>query len=303
MEKERPLKREDIYTRITNEIIKAIEAGVCDFRMPWHQFASRGLPRNAVTQSYYHGVNTLTLWCTSYLRGYTSAHWASYRQWKSLGAQVRKGERSSPIIFYKKQEPKKEEDDKDKARLVICSSLVFCADQVEGWKKEEPPLMDHTRQIEAMDAFINSLGATVRYGGDVAAYSRAFDRIDMPERKRFKDTETSSATDSFYSTLLHEHIHWTGHPKRLARDLTGRFGTSAYAMEELVAELGAAYLCAELGLSTSPRHDHAAYIRSWLHVLKEEKTAIITASSSAMGACRYLAKLVESNQESTSAKS
>jgi antirestriction protein ArdC len=297
MQQDSSLKRGDIYARVTSEIIKAIEAGVGEFRMPWHRNASRGLPRNAATKNFYHGINTLALWSTSYLRGYTSAYWATYRQWNAIGAIIKKGEKASTIIFFKRREPKgeREEEDEREPRLVIRGSLVFNADQVDGWKQAEVLPEDRTHRIETVDMFISSLGATVRYGGDVASYSRAFDRIAMPEPRRFMDTETSSATESLYSTLLHEHVHWTGHPKRLNRDLSGRFGTSAYAMEELVAELGAAFLCADLGISVEPRQDHAVYVRTWLHVLKQEKAAIITASSAAMTACRYLSERSSKN--------
>lgn len=294
MQADSSLNRGDLYTRVTNEIIKAIEAGVGEYRMPWHR-TGQGLPRNAATKSFYQGINTLALWCTSYLRGYTSPCWATYRQWNNLGAHVRKGEKASTIIFFKMREPKegkKEADDSEsKSRLIIQGSVVFNADQVDGWEKAEAPLEDRTHRLEAVDIFISSVGATVRYGGEVASYSKAFDRINMPEPRRFIETETSSATESFYSVLLHEHVHWSGHQKRLNRDLSGRFGTSDYAMEELVAELGAAFLCADLGISVAPRMDHAVYLRSWLVVLRQEKAAIITASSAAMAACRYLREL------------
>lgn len=307
MKADSSLNRGDLYTRVTNEIIKAIESGVGEYRMPWHQNAGRGLPRNASTKNFYHGINTLALWSASHLRGYTSPYWATYRQWSNLGAHVRKGEKASTIIFFKKREPKAEEEKADdnasQPRLVIQGSVVFSADQVDGWKKTETTLEDRTHRLDAVDMFISSLGATVKYGGDIASYSKAFDRINMPEPRRFIETETSSATESFYSVLLHEHVHWTGHQKRLGRDLSGRFGTSAYAMEELVAELGAAFLCADLGISVAPRMDHAVYIRTWLVVLRQEKAAIITASSAAMTATRYLSDLASKNIEGRKAMS
>ena len=300
MQTDRSFNRGDVYTRVTNEIIKAIEAGVGEYRMPWHQNAG-GLPKNAATKSFYHGINTLALWSTSHLRGYTSPYWATYRQWNTLGARVLKGEKASAIIFFKKREPNDEKEGEDdttsQSRCIVQSSVVFNADQVDGWKEAEVPPEDRTHRLEAADMFIASLGATVRYGGDVASYSKAFDRINMPEPRLFIETETSSATESFYSVFLHEHVHWSGNAKRLNRDLSGRFGTGAYAMEELVAELGAAFLCADLGINAAPRLDHAVYIRSWLVVLRQEKAAIITASSAAMAACRYLSELASRNSE------
>lgn len=303
MQSESSLGRGDVYTRVTNEIIQAIEDGIGEYCMPWHRSAANGLPRNAATQNHYHGINTLALWSTSCLRGYTSPFWATYRQWSTVGAQVRRGEKASTIIFFKPKVSESEEgvsDDKTtQSNLIIRGSFVFNADQVDGWKKaEEPPSEDRTHRLEAVDAFISSLRAEVRYGGDIASYSKAFDRINMPERRRFVGTETSSATEAFYSVLLHEHMHWSGHQKRLNRDLSGRFGTSAYAMEELVAEIGAAFLCADLGISVHPRRDHAVYARSWLVVLREQKTAIVTASAAAMTACRYFGEVGSKNSSS-----
>ena len=125
----------------------------------------------------------------------------------------------------------------------------------------------------------------------MAYYTRKFDRIYMPDRHRFIDRATRTATEGFYSVLLHEHIHWTGHANRLNRDLSGRFADSAYAMEELIAELGAAFLCADLGISVQPRRDHAAYVASRLQVLRQQKAAIFTAASAATAACRYVGDL------------
>lgn len=132
MQTDSSLNRGDLYTRVTNEIIKAIESGVGEYRMPWHQNAGRGLPKNAATKNFYHGINTLALWSASHLRGYTSPYWATYRQWSTLGAHVRKGEKASTIIFFKKRESKAEEEKADdnasQPRLVIQGSVVFNAD-------------------------------------------------------------------------------------------------------------------------------------------------------------------------------
>lgn len=300
MQSESSLKRGDVYTRVTNEIIQAIEDGIGEYCMPWHRSASSGLPRNAATQNLYRGVNILALWSTSCLRGYSSPFWATYRQWSETGAQVRHGEKASVVIFFKPKETENEEDTNDdktnQFKFIARSSFVFNAEQVDGWEKsDEPPVEDRTHRLEAVDEFISALQAKIQYGGDIASYSKTLDRIKMPERCRFVGTETSSATEAFYSVLLHEHIHWTGHQKRLNRDLSGRFGTSAYAMEELVAEIGAAFLCADLGVSVQARRDHAVYARSWLVVLREQKTAIVTASAAAMTACHYMKEVVLRN--------
>lgn len=300
MEKDSSLGRGDIYTRVTNEIVQAIEAGVGEYRMPWYG-RSAGFPRNAITENPYRGVNTVALWSTSRLRGYGSPFWATYRQWSEQGAQVRKGEQASVIFFFKLEEKETQGETGEQVgtrqRVVARASFVFNAEQVDGWAKAEVPPEDKTRRLEAVEAFVSGLGADIRYGGDWAGYSRHFDRIHLPERRQFIGTETSTATESFYSVLLHEHVHWSGHPKRLARDLSGRFGGAAYAMEELVAELGAAFLCAEFGITLEPRRDHAAYVNSWLQVLRQQRTAIVSASAAATIACRYLGGLASKEKQ------
>lgn len=288
-------KRSDLYARVTDEIIRAIEAGVQDYKMPWHQEAGAGLPRNASTGNFYHGVNTVALWATGQLRGYTLPHWATFLQWEKLGAKIRRGEKASVVVFYKREDSPTDDEDSESARgrrYILKGSFVFNAEQVDGWSYPEPIIFeDRTEKLQEIDSFIESFGSDIRYGGEVAAYNMTLDRIRMPERCRFAGTNTSTATEAFYSVLLHEHVHWTGHSKRLDRNLSGRFGNTAYAMEELVAELGAAFLCGELGLSVFSRPDHAAYVASWLQMLRQQKAAIFTAASRATAACRYMGEL------------
>ena len=151
-----------------------------------------------------------------------------------------------------------------------------------------PPVTDPVTRDGHAEAFISATGADIRHGGQCAFYRPATDHIQMPERELFTGTQTSSATEAYYGTLLHELTHWTGAKTRCARNLTGRFGSQAYAMEELVAELGSAFLSAELGITPVPRPDHAGYIASWLKVLKEDKRAIFTAASKAAQAADFL---------------
>lgn len=294
METDSSFKKSDIYTRVTDEIIRAIEAGVKDYEMPWHQRAGSGLPRNASTGNFYHGVNTVALWATGQLRGYGLPYWATFRQWEKLGARIRRGEKASVIVFYKREQSSTDDEDREGARgsrSILRGSFVFNGMQVDGWTYPVPTNEDRTEKLRKVDHFIESLGADVFYGSDMAYYSRKFDRIHMPDRRDFIDRATRTATEGFYSVLLHEHVHWTGHAKRLDRDFSGRFGDSSYAMEELVAELGAAFLCADLGISVHPRQDHAAYVANWLVVLRQQKTAIFTAASTATAACRYVGEL------------
>lgn len=294
METDGSFKKSDIYARVTDEIVRAIEAGVKNYEMPWHQRAGAGLPRNASTGNCYRGVNTIALWASGQLRGYALPYWATFLQWQKLGARIRRGEKASVVVFYKREESPTEAEDREDAstpRRILRGSSVFNAEQVDGWSYPVPAEEDRTEKLQDVDSLVESLGADIHYGSDGAYYNKTFDRIHMPDRRDFIDRGTSTATEGFYSVLLHEHVHWTGHSKRLNRNLSGRFGDNAYAMEELVAELGAAFLCGELVISIHPRQDHAAYVRSWLLVLRQQKSAIFTAASTATAACRFLGEL------------
>ena len=206
-----------------------------------------------------------------------------------------KGERASLIVFWKEFEGEVEDKETGKRErkktLFARASSVFNADQVGGWA---PPAATERNLVQALDqaeAFTAATGADVRHGGDRAYYHRSSDHVQMPERERFTGSETSTPTEAYYATLLHELTHWTGHESRLDRDLSGRFGNEAYAVEELVAELGAAFLCADLSITNTPRPDHASYIANWLEVLKRDKRAIFTAARKAASATDYLAGL------------
>jgi len=295
METDGSFKKSDLYARVTGEIVRAIEAGMEEYKMPWHQGAGAGLPRNASTGNFYRGVNTVALWASGQVRGYRLPYWATFLQWEKLGAQIRRGEKASVVVFYKREESPTDDEDRENARgtrSILKGSFVFNAEQVDGWSYSEPIIYeDRTEKLQGVDSFVESLDADIRYGGDAAGYNRTLDRILMPERCRFVGTDTSTATEAFYSVILHELVHWSGHPMRLNRELSGRFGTSGYAIEELVAELGAAFLCADLGVSLNPRRDHAAYVYNWLQVLRQQKAAIFMATSTATAACRFLREL------------
>ncbi len=295
--------RFDLYERVTNEIIKAIEAGAGKYRMPWH--CGSIVPRNAGTILPYRGINLIALSSAACVRGFQSRYWATYRQWNKLGAQVRRGEKASVIVFFKREESDhhEEDDNEERGRVVIRGSSVFNANQVDGWREEEVPQGDTIEHLEVVETFVSSLGAAIRYGGSAAYYHKPLDQIHMPDRQKFAGTSARTAAEAFYSVLLHELTHWSGHPKRLNRALSGRFGTSAYAMEELIAEFGAAFLCAELGISVHPRRDHAAYVASWLQVLRRQKTAIVTAAGSATTACRYLREISLAKQRAAEPRS
>jgi len=282
------------YERITATIIAAMESGRKTFEMPWHRQSGR-LPRNAETARRYRGINLLSLWAQASLKEYESPYWATYRQWAALGAQVRRGERATPIVFYKPLEERKDvESDGDGGsgrQWIVRGSSVFNESQVDGWQSGD--VVDLIRnQVETLapvERFVARTKARIVEGGDRAFYMPSTDTIHMPDRHRFRNTDAGSATSGFYAVLLHELVHWTGHPSRLKRDLTGSFGAMAYAIEELVAELGAAFLCADLGISVEPRPDHAVYLASWIRVIKERSRVLVHASAAAATACSFLA--------------
>lgn len=283
----------DVYRAVTDRIIEAIEAGAGEFLMPWHGVSpGTGLPTNAATGKRYRGTNVLALWAEGSLAGHGSGYWGTYRQWQSLGAQVRRGERSATIVFYK---PLAAEEDQDqpRKRLFARASRVFNASQVDEWKSPEVDRPNLAETLAAVEAFVGSVGGDIRHGFDHACYNLALDRIELPDRDRFAGTPTSSATEAYYATALHELTHWTGAPRRLKREFGKRFGDEAYAMEELVAELGAAFLCAEVGISASPRPDHAAYVAHWLEVLRGDRRAIFTAAQAAQEAVGFLRPVSE----------
>ena len=277
----------DVYTRVTNHIIEAIERGAGTFRMPWHVTdADHFSPLNAVSKKPYRGVNVVSLWAAAEVKGYASGLWATYRQWQELGAQVRRGEESSLVVFWKVSEREREEADEEtepgRGRIFARGYSVFNVAQVEGYEVPTVTKRSEPERIQAAEAFFGALGADIRHGGNRACYRPLHDDIQMPPFEAFRDVV------AYYSTLAHEATHWTGAKARLDRDLSGRFGTNAYAAEELVAELGAAFICADLGLSVEPRPDHAAYISSWLEVLRKDTRAIFTAASKAQQAADYM---------------
>lgn len=204
---------------------------------------------------------------------------------------MRKGEKGTPIVFYKEfsvdADPGQAGD--DGTRRVARASWVFNASQVDGYTVPGLPDLPPIAREANAEAFIAATGADIRHGGDMAYYRPSTDHIQMPDERLFTGSKLSSRTEDYYSVLGHELTHWSGADKRLNRLMKARFGDAAYAMEELVAELGAAFLCADLGITHTPRADHAAYIANWLQVLKSDKKAIFTAAAKASEAVQYLA--------------
>jgi len=282
----------DVYARVTDQIINVIERGVGNWRMPWHTSGRYAFsPINITSRKPYRGINTVCLWAAAEAKGYGCGEWGTYKQWQERSAQVRKGEKSSSVVFWKFADASREpQDDGDESssggsRLLFARAYsVFNAAQVDGYTPKAEPDIPMLERIERAETFFQSINADVRHGGDRAYYSPDSDHIQMPAFNAFVESVR------YYSTLAHEHTHWTAKTERCDRQLGKRFGDSAYAAEELIAELGAAFACAHLGLSSEPRDDHAQYIQSWLRVLRADKRAIFTAASKAQQACDWLMK-------------
>lgn len=294
--------RRDLHAEITDQLIAAIEADPGDPKLPWHRTGlPLGPPVNAQTNKAYNGINVIALWCAGISAGFRSARWATYRQWSMQGCQVRKGEKGSPVIFYKEYAVEADPDDQadDGQRRVAKLSIVFNASQVDGLIDPDQDPNNHPGSpplpvdpIPNVESFISSTGAAISQGGDEAYYDRKRDRIQLPARDSFIGTDTASPIESFYGVVFHELGHWTGAPHRLDRVFGQRFGDSAYAAEELVAEIASAFLCAELGVTPTPRPDHSQYIGHWLRLLRSDKRALFTAAAKASEATRYLHELV-----------
>lgn len=288
-------ERRDIHAEITSQLIAAIESDPGRPSLPWRKSSSPlFMPENALTKKHYNGINVVSLWVAAELRGYEAPVWATYRQWAEIDCQVREGEKSSLVIFYKEYEAEPDADnaDDDGKRRVARASYVFNASQVEGFSPPElPQPLGEIERIEAADHFIRNTGARIEHGGDRAFYRPSTDYIQMPDEDRFCGTDTMTRTEGYYAVLGHECIHWSGGEKRLAREFGKRFDDAAYAAEELVAEIGSAFLCAELGITQDTRPDHAQYLANWLQLLKSDNRAIFTAAAKASEAVAYLKKL------------
>lgn len=279
----------DRYADITGQIVAALEAGTPPWRRPWDPAkAGTGGPHNGVSGHRYRGINTLLLGMSPLAMAGADPRWLSFRQAQEKGWRVRKGERASTVFFFKRVELKGDggsSENLEGAKIVpvLRSYPVFHGSQIEGIPAYVPPTSDAVpwRTPEAAAVIVTRSGAAIRAGGDKAYYSPAADSIQMPPRGAFRTAVGWAAT------MMHELGHWTGHPSRLNRDLQGRFGTAAYAMEELRAELASAFVGGELGLPTE-LEQHASYIDGWLEVLRKDKRELFRAAADAQRIADYV---------------
>ena len=281
----------DIAAEVTNMIVARLEAGTAPWTRPWSLTGEGGRPlRHEGTP--YTGINCLWLWAIADTYGHRSRYWMTARQAHELGGRVRRGARASMSVyastFRKQGQPTLGGEASAKLIRFLRSYIVYNADEIEGlpsyyYPREVPPTpaLQSTRQA-AIDDFFAPITADVRHGSGSAHFSPTLDYIRMPHPGAFR------SADAYASTRGHETVHWSGHRSRLDRTFGKRFGDRAYAMEELVAELGTAMLCGDLGLPTEIHDSHASYLAHWLGILRADKSAIFLAATKAEQAFAYL---------------
>ncbi|EPU3936673.1 ArdC family protein [Morganella morganii] len=271
----------DMYQTVTNNIIRALEAGVKPWVCPWTgNGAASGLPANFSTGTAYSGINIMLLWSSAAQQGYTDPRWLTYKQAAEQGGQVRKGEHGTTIIYYKTLEKENEAGETEHIPM-LKTFTVFNVQQIDNLAVEYAILPAVSFDpIEKAEALTTRSGAKITEKGIQAFYRPSTDEIYLPERYRF-----NHAAD-FYATQLHELVHWTGAKSRLNREKGGKYGSDKYAFEELIAELGCAFLMADLGITGDVQHEN--YISSWLKALNDDKRFIFKAASAASKAHRYL---------------
>jgi antirestriction protein ArdC len=290
------MQADELFNKVTESLIRQIEAGASGWRMPWHHLAEAGTPISADGRRY-RGMNALWLALVAAEADRTSGVWATYRGWQRHGGQVRRGEKGTSVALWKPVtkesggEEAEEEVGGDRGRrfLLARTYVVFAAEQVDG---AEPlvarlsagrPERDTPERIDGADAYFDAIGARREHGGNRACYRPGTDTIHLPELAQFV------SAPAYYATAAHEHGHWTGHTTRLDRDMSGRFGSNAYAAEELVAEMASAMWCAQMAITPADRsEDHAAYLAGWLDVLHADARALVTVASRAQAAVDFL---------------
>src|SRR6201997_2322749 len=271
-------ERQDVYTRITNKIIASLEQGVRPWMKPWNAEHAAGKMTRPLRHNGqpYSGINILMLWASAMEQGFAAPIWMTFKQALELNAHVRQGEKGSLVVYANSITRTEHNDDtgEDMEREIpyLKGYTVFNVEQIDGlpdhYHAKAAPQLDPVARIDRAEKFFADCKATIRHGGNRTYYAQEIDYVQMPPFESFRDAE------SYYSTLAHELTHWTKHERRLNRDFgRKRWGDAGYASEELVAELGSAFLCADLELRQEPREDNAAYIAIWLEVLKNDNRA------------------------------
>lgn len=294
MSRKREGERADVYARITDRIVEDLEKGVRPWMKPWKAVNTEGRITRPLRHNGtpYSGMNVLLLWSEAVARGFGAPMWMTFRQALQLGASVRKGETGATVVFasrFTKAELDGNGGEVDREIPFLKAYSVFNVAQIDGlpdhYYQRPAPVLDPVERIDHADQFFRNTGAVIRHGGNQAFFSPASDHIQMPPFESFRDAE------SFYGTLSHEATHWTSSSARVGRDLS-RYSKdkSERSREELIAELGSCFLCADLGIAPElePRPDHASYLDSWLSVISGDKRAIFQAAAHAQRAVNYL---------------
>jgi antirestriction protein ArdC len=271
----------NIHKEVSDKILAAMESGTLPWIKPWSSQGSGTMPRNAISNRAYSGANIALLWIAADEKGYASNRWLTYKQAQEAGGNVRKGEKSTSIIYASTFERENDKGETDRIPF-LKTFAVFAVEQCEGLDHlhEKPVVINQQERDQACDAFIKTTGASIAHAGGRAYYQHKADSITLPPYESFTDA------GGYYATALHELVHWTGHESRCNRQFGKRFGDNAYAAEELVAELGAAFMCAEFGFDAVTQH--AAYVQNWIALLKSDSKAFITAASKASASVEFL---------------
>lgn len=294
MSKKDENQRVDIYTRITDRIIEDLASGVRPWMKPWNSANTDGRITRPLRHNGqpYSGMNVLLLWSEQMSRGFIPSMWMTFNQALELGAAVRRGETGSTVVFasrFTKSQSDGKGGEVDREIPFLKAYSVFNVEQIDGlpdhYYHRPEVVLDPVARLEQADRFFRNTGAVIRHGGNQAYYSPVMDYIQMPPFEAFRDAA------SYYATLSHEATHWTAAENRVGRDLS-RYAKdrSERAREELIAELGSCFLCADLGIAPElePRPDHASYLQSWLKVLADDKRAIFQAAAHAQRATAFL---------------
>ena len=286
------MPRDDFYQTITEKIVEQLSQGVRPWQCPWNATSAFGPPSRPLRSNgkRYSGVNVLVLWLESQLRGFSIPVWITFRQAKELGGYVKKGEKATTVVYansFEKTETNADTGEEQKRNIPFLRAYsVFNVDQVTGLPEHfyarQQPNRNLEERLDSAEEFFNAFPIEKRSGGNRAFYSPREDYIQLPPYDSF------ASRSSFYATLAHESIHATGSPKRLNREFGKRFGDLQYAFEELIAELGAAYLSADLSITPEVMPEHGQYLHAWLSILKADSKALFTAASHASRAVEFL---------------
>ena len=280
------------FDAVIREIRQQMQDGDSNWQMPWH--GKQIVPLNVSRATPYSGINRVILWAQYRKHNWSDKYWGTLRQWQSRGEMVARGSRGTALVMPIISQRRTGEDELEGFRRF----WVFNGDQVRNRDVNHPDLFGYEAVDEPdVEEFVKTSGARIQHGSDIACYRPSEDKIEMPFKEAFFHTATSTSTQNYYSTLLHELVHWSGHPSRENRAVDLGNSAMSYAFEELVAELGAAFLCADFQIEDIPRKDHAQYLNNWLALIDDKPTWFWRASSLAQQAVHFLGRIPPKDPE------